>query len=251
MLRSLKEIIGYRLQAKDDEFGKVRDFLFDDREWIVRYVVADTRNWLPGQKVVIPPKEAGTPDWSGHELPLSLTREEVKSAPPLDEHEPVSRKHEEALHNYFEWQPYWFGGNVPRGTLKPGQERIGEKRDPEPALEKREARAESHLRSMDTLLGYTIEAADGEIGHVDDMIFEDDTWAIRYVVVDTRNLLPGRRVLLASAWISRIDADLELLKTDLSRKTVKHSPEFDPSAPVNRRYEEILYDYYGRPRYWA
>lgn len=108
----------------------------------------------------------------------------------------------------------------------------------------------AYLRSCKEVLGYHIQASDGEIGHVEDFICDDETWVMRYAVVDTRNWLPGKKVLLATWWINQVNWDSKKVAVDLSKDTIKNSPEYDPSAPVNRQYEEIFFDYYGRPKYW-
>ncbi len=248
MLRSLDILHGYRIAARDDDFGAVKDFLFDDRTWSVRYLVVDTHRWLPGRKVVLPPAALGSPDWQEHILPVTLTRAEVEAAPALAEHEPVSAQHEMDIYNYFEWAPYWFGGNSVRGTLKPGQERIGEERNPDLA---EQPCGDKHLQSAEELTGYRMQATDGEIGHVHDMILDDEAWKIRYLVVDTRNWIPGRKVLLAVEWMRSLRWDERKAHADLSRDEISHSPRFDSEEPINREYEEILYDYYGRPAYWG
>lgn len=111
--------------------------------------------------------------------------------------------------------------------------------------------ADPHLRSTREVIGYHIQANDGGIGHVDDFIAGGEDWVIRYMIVDTRNWLPGRKVLVAPTWVKRVDWAKRDVYVDLSRETIENSPEFDPSAPVNREYELRLYDYYGRPRYWT
>jgi len=110
---------------------------------------------------------------------------------------------------------------------------------------------DTHLRSAREIMGYHIQATDGEIGHVDDFIVEDDGWRVRYVVVDTRNWLSGRQVLLSPDWVDAVDWNERKVHASLTKNGVKNSPEFDPNAPVNRQYEEMLHDYYGRPKYWA
>jgi hypothetical protein len=109
---------------------------------------------------------------------------------------------------------------------------------------------DSHLRSSKEVLGYHIRASDGEIGHIEDFIAEDDTWFIRYIVVDTRNWLPGRKVLISPQWVEKISWAVHKVHIDLLRDNIKNSPEYDPGQPVNREYETMLYDYYGRPKYW-
>jgi hypothetical protein len=117
--------------------------------------------------------------------------------------------------------------------------------------ERDEQESDPHLRSTREVIGYHIQARDGEIGHVEDLIVEDEIWFIRYLVIDTRNWLPGRKVLVAPAWAEQVNWVERRVYLDLSRETVKNSPEFDPSMPVNREYEVRLYDYYGRPKYWG
>jgi sporulation protein YlmC with PRC-barrel domain len=107
-----------------------------------------------------------------------------------------------------------------------------------------------HLRSVREVTGYHIQGTDGEIGHVDDLIVDDTTWAIRYLVIDTRNWWLDRKVLVAPHWADRISWDVRKVYVNLKREQVKHSPEWHPDAPVNREYEARLYDYYGRPTYW-
>jgi hypothetical protein len=105
-----------------------------------------------------------------------------------------------------------------------------------------------HLQSARDVMGYRIAATDGEIGHVDDFIVDDETWALRYMVVDTRNWLPGRKVLVATEWIREVRWTDASAVVDLTREAVRSSPEFDPAAPINREVEVQLYDYYGRPQ---
>lgn len=98
--------------------------------------------------------------------------------------------------------------------------------------------------------GYHLQAADGDCGHVDDCIMDETSWTIRYLVVDTRNWLPGRRVLIAPAWIQSIGWADRVVSCELQRGQIKNSPAYDPTEPVNRGYEQQLYDFYGRPVYW-
>jgi hypothetical protein len=79
---------------------------------------------------------------------------------------------------------------------------------------------------------------------------DDETWTIRYMVIDTRNWWPGKKVLVAPPWITEIDWGEARVHVDMTQTEIKSSPEFDPAAPVNREYEERLFDYYGRPKYW-
>jgi hypothetical protein len=115
---------------------------------------------------------------------------------------------------------------------------------------KEEAEKDPHLRSAEEIFNYHIEARDGDMGHVDDVIVDDESWGIRYAVIDTGNWLPRRKVLISPQWIKAISWDESKVKVDLSFDQIKGSPVYNPKETVNRKYEEVLYDYYGRPKYW-
>jgi hypothetical protein len=244
MLRSMEQLVGYAIKAIDGEIGKVDDFYFDDHKWCVRYLV-DRTGVLFGRSVLISPKALGRPNWNTKTFPVSLTKEQVEKSPDVGTAEPVSRHKETELVAYFKWPMYWRGGfyplDAPMGQIPA--------KGVTPADEK-EAEDEPHLQSMEEVLGYRVEALDGEIGHVEDFIVDDEEWIIRHVVVNTRNWLPGKKVLLARSWIKDVSWTESRIYVDLERKQIKESPEFDPQAPVNRQYEETLYDFYGRPKYW-
>ncbi len=247
MLRSIREIIGYELEAHDGSIGRCADFLFEDIDWIIRYLVADTRKWLPGRKVLISPITLREPDWESRRLPVDLSQEQVKNSPPLSEDEPVSKQFEIDYHAYYGWPYYWVGhGNwgpyaMPQNLRLAKGIKEGQEEEPSQDL---------HLRSANEAIGYHVAASDKDIGHLDDMIVDDVEWVIRYVVVDTRNWLPGRHVLISPLWFQEIVWSKREVLTDLTADEIKSSPKYDPGSPVNRQYERRLYDFYGRPVYW-
>jgi hypothetical protein len=248
MLRSVKEIKGYMLRARDGDIGRCKDFLFDDQIWVIRYMVADTSKWLPGKKVLISPISLGEPDYVSRLFPVRLNKMQIEQSPELDTDAPVSRQYEIKYHEYFGWPYYWRGVETwgPYSYPAPlyaykGKEVVNV--EPE--------NGDPYLRSAKEVTGYRIQARDGEIGHVEDFIVDDRPWNIRYMIVDTRNWLPGsRKVLISPDWINSIDWLEREVAVDLNVEEIKESPEYDPSAPVNREYEARLYDFYGRPKYW-
>lgn len=251
MLRSTKKLRGYTVCASDGDVGKVHEFYFDDQEWTIRYLVVNTGKWLFGRKVLISPVALGQPDWANETFPVSLTKEQVKDSPSVDTEQPVSRKYEAKLHEYYGWPIYWSdAGLIDTGTpamMHPEVAETAEEAEEEELPKEEEV---SNLRSTREVIGYNIQATDGEIGHVDDFIADDENWIIRYAVVDTRDWLPGKEVLIAPDWIEKVRWVQSKIFVELSQEEIKNAPEFDPSAPVNKEYEEELYDYYGRPRYW-
>jgi hypothetical protein len=244
MLRNINKIKGQVLAANDGEIGRCNDFLIDDRTWVVRYMVADTGKWLPGRKVLISPISLGRPDWDSGILPVMLTKQQIEESPPLDEAAPVSRKYEIEMFDYYKWPYYWEGGArwgpvaYPYDLYKKLRENI---------KKKGEVPENCNLRSVKEVTGYSIQASDGEIGHVDDFVVDEDSWAIFYLVVKTRNLLPGKNVLVSVNWSDKIDWAKRNVYVTLSIEAVKNSPEYDPEEPLDENYEKLLHSYYGLP----
>jgi uncharacterized protein YrrD len=246
-----RELRGYTLRATDGDIGSVDDFYFDDERWTVRYLVADTGGWLAGRKVLISPLALGEADWQEERLGVALTKEQVRDSPDIDTDKPVSRQHELEYNQYYGYPYYWGGpglwGAYPYPRLSPAYAAEAG----QPVATARQESGDAHLRSVKVVTGHRIRARDGEIGHVEDFIVDDEDWAIRWMVVDTGSwLLPGRKVLVSPQWITQVSWGRGQVDVDLDRATIERSPEFDPAMPVNRGYETRLYDYYGRPVYW-
>lgn len=253
MLRSASELHGYRVEARDGRAGKINDLLFDDAEWVIRYLVVDTGKWLPGRLVLVSPVALGDPDWTQRVLTVDLTKEQIENSPGISADEPVSRQRETDVVDYFGWPTYWAPPVLPAGSgsvspvppmaLRPGAD----------ASDKGDSGADGdpHLRSLHEVAGYHIRAADDDVGHVEDLVLDDGPWAVRYVVVDTRNWLPGRKVILAPGWFTRIDWRDSRAVTILDRQSIENAPPYDPERPLDRDYENLLHNHYDRPPYWT
>jgi uncharacterized protein YrrD len=250
MLRSMKEIQGYQIQAVDGEIGKVDEFFFDDHTWTVRYMVVDTGPWILGRKVLISPLALMVPDWTSKTMPVMLTRKQVKESPDIEFDQPVSLQQEIVLRKHYDWPTYWTQPTGMPNSMASSYYLAEGLQMKERAVALEGQGGDPHLRRTKEVTGYDIQARDGEIGHVADFIVDDEVWMIRYMVVDTRDWLSGRTVLVSPSWIERIDYEDSKVAIDLKKKTIKNSPEYDPETPVNRDYEQGLYDFYGRPKYW-
>ena len=251
MYRSMKSLHDNVMEGRDGPLGTVKDHLLDDHKWRVRYLVLDTGSWLPGRKVVVPPL-ALDPMKPGDFPSLSapFTREQIEQSPPLDAKAPVSRQYQEMLNKHFAWKPFWSAplpGEATGGLTTMPLTNLTAAEEAE--MEPRPRTGDPHLRSAQEVTGYNIQATDGEIGHLEDFIFDGDTWRIKYFVVDTKNWLPGKKVLLPVEWIDAIHWQEQNLDVALTRDQIKDSPEFKPTDPVNETYEKALYDYYGRRTY--
>ena len=243
MLRSIKDIIGYGIRAKDGKIGTVKDFYFDDDSWTIRYVVADTGGWLLGRQVLISPASVDAPDWSSRLVLVNLTKEKIENSPPILSDKPVSRQEEERIVKYYEW-PYYWGpvAAIGFGNAIPVQQQPIDSEDTEISKS-----AEGYLRSSVEVMGYRAQASDNEVGHIEDLLASTNNWVIRLLVLDTKNWLPGKKVVVLPNLIKRIEWETQKVYVNLSEDQIRNSPEFDPEKPINPQQEVVFYDYYGRP----
>lgn len=107
------------------------------------------------------------------------------------------------------------------------------------------------LRHTSAIHGYSIGATDGPIGAVSDVLFDDQSWRVRWLVVDTGGLLGGRTVLLPTSALSRVDHMGRQLAVNLTKQQLKDGPAITADQPVSRQMESDLYDYYGWGPYWS
>ena len=248
MLRSLKDLEEYAIRATDGDIGSVVNFLLDDERWIVRYLVAKTGGMCGGRHVLISPVSFGQAEWATRRFHLALTVDKIKNSPSVDLDKPISRQHEREYFAYYGYPPYWgYTGQWGIGA-HPGL--LASARWKDAPAQRPEESSDVHLRSAKEICGYHIEGTDAAIGHLDDFIIDDETWEVRYLVIDTRNWWLDKKVLVAPHWTNRISWAEKKVFVDLSRQTIKNSPEWNATAPINREYEARLYDYYGRPVYW-
>jgi hypothetical protein len=266
MLRNVQQLDGYAIRATDGVIGHVKDFYFDDEAWVVRYLVVDTGNWLSSREVLISPIALSTPVSSERVLPAALTKDQVRNSPDIDTRKPVSRQYEMEFFGYYGYYPHYWGGSGLWGsspypdTLLP--KIAGNKSDLQPntvpadlarvAREVDQHRNDDpHLRSVDAVTKYHIEASDGGMGHVKGLLVDENTWAVRYLVVDTSNWWGGHQVLIAPQWIEHISWHEASIRITLTRDAVKKAPAYDPSASLGRGHEIDLYRHYDRAGYWA
>lgn len=237
-------MLSYQVRASDGDIGRVHDFLVDEDEWAVRYIVVDTAQWLFGRQVLLSPDAVGRASWADKRLDFSVTKEKIESSPDISRDMPVSRRKELEMIRHYGWTTYW----MPVGALHPQPlQRATASPDEQ---EQEQGEGSSHLRSQREILSYSIHAKDGDIGKAVDLIVDDESWHVRYLIVDTKVWLPGRKVLISNDRIVDISWAEKELRVDLTKDEVRGSPTYDPYKPINREYETVLYDYYGCPHYW-
>jgi uncharacterized protein YrrD len=235
MLQRVGKLRGYAIGAADGEIGSVADLLFEDDTATIRWVVVDTGTWLPGRKILLPPDLLEV-HHQNRVVGTALTREQVRNSPDIASDKPVDRQLEESIHRYYGWDPYWIGdtpaliapwGSAAVGAAAPVRDPV----DPvvhELAVRETE-RADPHLRSAHEVIGYYVHATDGDIGHVEDLLADARLSMLRAIVIDTRNWLPGRTVVVPVARMQEVNWYEQRIETDLTRRQIEDSPEFDPA----------------------
>lgn len=256
MLHDINELRGFSVEATDGPVGRVRDAYFDDEAWTIRFLVVDTGTWLKGRRVLISPIAIGNPDWSARRLPVSLSRALVRSSPDVDTNRPVSRQHEIEQFTYYGYPFYWggpgvWGNDMLSGALRTPGAAANDNAFVAAQLQlHRERGDDPHLRACNAVIGYHVHAIDGEIGHVNGLIVDDRSWAIRYLIVNTSEWWLGHDVLVTPQWIDDISWLEATVSVSLNRRAVKDAPVYDPAAPPDREQERRLYRHHGRVSYW-
>lgn len=169
MLHKAKDLQGDAIHAEDGEVGSVDDLYFNDEDWDVRYLLVNTRRWIPGRKYLVSPIAIARECPLEGDIRIDLTREQISRCPTSS--------------------------------------------------------ADANLRSSAEVMGYCIEATDGEVGSVADLVIDDETWEITDVLVDSRDWLPGRLLLISPQVIERIDWSRRTLHLRLAREDILQAPE--------------------------
>jgi uncharacterized protein YrrD len=264
MLRDVKDMLGFVIEATDGALGHVRDFYFDDEAWVIRYLVVETGDWLANRKVLVSPFSMREPMWKLEKLPVRLTREQVRASPSVDTDKPVSRHYELNFGGYYSYPKYWGGiglwgsGYYPwimdKGlghggavfehvAAQGGRQRVAHRAD-------EHGDDDPHLRSCNAVIGYHIHATDGDVGHVQGMLVDEKSWAIRYLIINTSNWWLGHQVLVAPEWITEVSWFDRKVIIDLTRQAIQESPRWDPALLPDRPQEALVYQHYGRKGYW-
>ena len=242
-LRRAKDLRQLTIQAADGEIGNPEAFYFDDSNWAVRYLIINTGSWLLGRRVLIAPAAVKFIDDPTQSIRVGLTREQVRNSPPVEARKPISRQYEQEYYKYYGWAPYWGAGVAAEPYPPPPRVIAKSLKDDEVSPE--EIR-QTHLRSSAEVTGYYIEAQDGALGHVEDLIIDDQDWIVGYFEVDTRNWWPGKKVLVSRTWIDDLNWLERRVRINLARESIQSAPEYNPSDVISRDYEIKLFEHYSK-----
>lgn len=246
MLYEVKTLKNYSLCSLNGEIGKAKEFYFDDHHWTVRYLVADTGKWLMDKKVLLSPYALNGVSKVERCISINLTKKQIENSPSPASDKPVSRQFEDEYYKHFGWPVYYFGSDIwGRSPLLIPVKKAEKERNQE------KERWDSQLRSTHDVSGCKIEALDGEVGIIEDFIIDDKTWEIRYLIVDTKDWWPGKRILVAPQWIENVNWGDSKIFVNILREPFKNLPEYTMDAMLTREYESRLYQSCNRQVYWV
>ena len=241
-LRRIRELTELTILATDGEIGSVQEVYFDDRNWAIRYLVVKAGGWLLSREVLLAPAAVAEINDVHRTMKVALTKDQIRQAPPIEAAKPLSREYEEAYFSHFQWAPYWEPAPTEWASSVPYPEAPPLLIDTTlPA----DAPKNPHLRSSSEITGYDIQATNGAIGHVEDLVVDDETWTVRYIEVNTRNWLPGKKVLLQMMRIDHISWVNRSVAVMLTRQAIESAPAYDPSKLITPSYEVQLFKHYG------
>ena len=239
MLIKAKTLTDYKLHSLNGEIGKIKEFYFDDHFWTIRYLIVDTENWFKDKQVLISPYALGFVDKDKQYITIELTQKQIEASPSLDSDKPVSRQFEETYHNYYGLPIYWSESYMLREIVKIEDDNKG-KRKPSGV----QKALDPHLRSTHDACGRNLQATDGEIGHIEDFIIDDETWAIRYVIIDTGKWWPGKKILVSPQWIEQVSWSESTVFVNLPREAINQSPEFTEESLITHELHHKV-DFFG------
>lgn len=244
MKRSLSELIRYAVKANDGLKGTVKDFLFDEESWTIRYLEADLGLIFPGKKVLIPRIFLDNPDWEKAQFPVHLTKESIEGCPERDAHLSVSRAYEEELNKHYKINAYWPVSKTPMGSPPMFNPTSAV---PVPQKLTNEKDLDTNLRSFKEVMGYNIEFNDKNKGYIKDFIIDDESWQLAYIIVDIGHWYSiSKEVMLSVSWMDSISYVDETISINRNSSILKNAPVYDAAKPVNVEYEKSIFDHYKK-----
>ena len=243
---------GYAIEGSDGRIGVVRDFLFDDRSWKIRWLAIDAGSWLHRRDILLHPSALALPEPLRRSIAVKLTKAEVEASPDFLEHQPVSQQMEAHLYDYYGWDPSWGNSYFGWGAIATplSSPPLFDSFPPEAAVVAvNPEEADTHLRSTSEVTGYHVHAIDGEIGGVENFVFDHANWDIRYFGVDTGSWCAEKHILISPHAVREIDWAGRHVELNITRAQVNASPPWDSLAMIDRPYERQLHRHYGWPSY--
>ena len=203
MLHSLNATKNYKLITLDGEMGYCKDFLFNDEQWNLHYLLADTHRWFPGgQKMLIHTRAISKIDAKKQEIHLNLSKQALQDSPSLMANDPISRAYEKTYMCYFDYASYHVGPDPLDSYftgVHPEQVKLAAAPD-EPKSEK------NHIHSAHFVEDYDLDDKDNKHGQISDFVFDDQNWDIQFLAIQLGNSFThSKPVLLEPSELEKID----------------------------------------------
>lgn len=250
MLYRADDLTKFEIQAADGSVGSIKDLYFDDMTWIVRYLVVDTRVWLPGRKVLISPEAVNGLKLDEAAFTTPLTRQQIEESPAAESEKTVSRHFEEKLSKYYGWSPYWMTElPIPWPGIYSYPTDVAHPSEMEKDIG---ARADSgkiqdvHLRGFKEIKGYGLHATDGDIGELDDLLIDSTNWLITHLVADSRKWWPGGQVVIDKGMVQEMSWPDRKIMVAMTRDEVKQAPPYDQNRALTASFQTEISDYYRK-----
>jgi len=237
MLVSLNELNGSTINAVDGEIGQVSDVYFDDRYWTIRFMVVDIQPWLPlSTKTLVSPISLLDYNVEEQQLNVSISKDKVKNSPQIDELETVSHEFEKRYFDYYAYGYYWLGAGA-WGEYAHPMALVNRETSPKDSTQNDETKTTNHLRSTHEITHYGINALDGKKGYIQDFICDTYDWSLRYLVVDTRDWLPGgKKVLISPKQLAALNWEEKTASCHLNLDQISACPEYNADKLNNAEY---------------
>lgn len=238
MFINLEKLNGSNIHAIDDEVGQVADIYFDDRYWTIRFLVVDIHPWLPlSKKTLISPISLISYNVEDHKINISISKDVVKNSPHIDEHETVSREFEKHYFDYYAYGYYWEGMGT-WGDYSYPMALANRNILQQDNVQEKPTETINHLRSTNEITHYGIDSLNGKKGYIKDFICDTNDWSLCYLVVDIRNWLPSKKVLISIEQLKTINLEEKTVTCDLDLEDIKSCPEYHPEKLNDPEYLE-------------
>jgi len=234
-MRKASEFYNKPICAVDDEIGKLTEFYIDERSWQIRYLVVNLGSGFKSKEVLISPVAFASFD--GERLKIQLTKDEIHKCPVNSSAKPVYIQQKENAELLYSTTQS-FGGFDSRfeTVVFPPSPSINSRED--------EKGENPHFRSSREISGYKILTEDGVEGKVEDLLFDDRLWNIRFLLIRPDTGSDQETRLLIAFWVDHIEWEIETIYLGCRGDYLMRCPKFDPSKHVNISYEDFL-DHYN------
>lgn len=213
--RSLKEMLYYNIITRDGKIEKINDFYFTDNPWVVRYIAVNKGGMLNKRLVLVSLAFVQEINKKHKEISLDLTLQQIANSPDVVEEEPISYQKEIEVSHYYDIGYYWIGSHKWGQGVVPADLKKTKTSYPDIDSYKN---PNSDLKSSKEILKYHVQAEDGRIGYIKDMVINNQTWTIDFFILNSHNILPGKTIVASTGWVKEINREQKKVHFALHKK---------------------------------